>query len=144
LTVDAAVASLPRVSLSVHHLAVVVADLARAERFYVGVLGLSVVRRWDDDAGRPRSVWVALGDAGAFLAIERAGADGPTRADEAPGLHCVALGIAPDEREAWRRRLAEHGVAVERESPFTLYVRDPDHNLVGLSHHPHAAPVTAP
>jgi catechol 2,3-dioxygenase-like lactoylglutathione lyase family enzyme len=126
------------VTLRVHHVAVVVASLERAERFYSGVLGLPVVRRWDDEAGRPRSVWVALGG-DAFLAIERAGAAAPTRGDAAPGFHCLALAIATEEREAYRARLAAHGVEIERESAYTLYVRDPDQNLVGLSHHPREA-----
>ncbi|WP_437638347.1 VOC family protein [Sorangium sp. So ce315] len=123
-------------SLSVHHLAVVVRDLERAEAFYAGVLGLPVTRRWTDEAGAPRSVWLELGG-GAFLAVERAGADGPTRADAAPGWHCVALGIAPSEREAWRGRLAASGVAIERESAYSMYARDPEGNLVALSHYPH-------
>ncbi|WP_437551906.1 VOC family protein [Sorangium sp. So ce367] len=123
-------------SLSVHHLAVVVRDLVRAEAFYAGVLGLPVVRRWTDEAGAPRSVWLELGG-GAFLAVERAGAAEPMRADEAPGWHCVALGITPSEREAWRRRLAAGGVIVERESAYTMYARDPDGNVVALSHYPH-------
>jgi len=121
--------------MAVHHIAVVVADLDRAEAFYRGVLGLPVQRRFADDADRPRSVWLDLGG-GAFLAVERAAAPGPTRAGDAPGWHCVALGIQVTEREAWRARLGAAGVAVERESPYTLYVRDPDGNLVGLSHWP--------
>jgi catechol 2,3-dioxygenase-like lactoylglutathione lyase family enzyme len=124
--------------LLVHHLAVVVAELGRAEAFYAGVLGLPVLKRWEDDAGRPRSVWVALGDA--FLAIEVAASGGPRRADEAPGHHCVALAIPAAERGAWRERLRAAGHPVERESAFTLYVRDPEGNLVGLSHYPDAAP----
>ncbi|WP_437736271.1 VOC family protein [Sorangium sp. So ce1335] len=123
-------------SLSVHHLAVVVRDLDLAEAFYAGVLGLPVMRRWTDETGAPRSVWLELGG-GAFLAVERAGADGPTRADGAPGWHCVALGIAPSERDAWRRRLAASGVAIERESAYSMYARDPEGNLVALSHYPH-------
>ena len=35
-------------SLGLHHLAVVTADLARSEAFYAGVLGLPVIRRHDD------------------------------------------------------------------------------------------------
>jgi glyoxylase I family protein len=130
-------------SLHVHHLAVVAADLGRAERFYAGVLGLRVVRRWDDAAGAPRSIWLELG--GAFLAVEKAGADGPVRADAAPGWHCVALAIAPEDRATWRARLAAEGIVVERESDHTLYVRDPDRNLVGLSHWPEpCAPAPLP
>lgn len=117
-------------------MAVVVADLARAERFYCDLLGLAVVRRWDDDAGLPRSTWVSLGQA--FLAIERAAATSPTRADDAPGFHCVALAIAPSERDALAARLAAAGHPVERESAYTLYCRDPDRNLIAFSHYPDA------
>ncbi len=116
--------------MELHHLAVVVEDLGRAERFYCGVLGLSVLRRWEDERGEHRSTWISLGG-GAFLAIERAARGGPKRSDEAPGLHCVALRIPKSERESWRAR-----VEVERESPYTLYFRDPDGNLIALSHYP--------
>ncbi len=129
----------PSPALSVHHLAVVVTDLNRAETFYVEVLGLRVVRRWDDAEGRPRSLWLELGG-GAFLAVERAESAGPRRDDLAPGFHCVALGIRPDERIAWRERLERAGASVFRESVYTLYVRDPEGNIVGLSHFPDAAP----
>jgi catechol 2,3-dioxygenase-like lactoylglutathione lyase family enzyme len=120
--------------MKVHHLAVVTADLARAESFYAQVLGLRVLRHWTDAAGAPRSVWLGLGDA--FLAVERASAAAPVRAEEAPGWHCVALAIDAVERGTWRARLASAMVPIERETSFTLYIRDPDGNLVGLSHWP--------
>ena len=122
----------------VHHLAVVVSDLVASERFYGEVLGMPVVRRWADEAGAPRSVWLGL-DGGAFLAVERAGARDGGRRDEAPGWHCVALAIEKGEREAVRARLGAAGHPIERASAFTLYVRDPDGNLVALSHWPDAA-----
>lgn len=123
----------------VHHLAVVVRDLDRAERFYGGALGLAVLRRWEDDAGAPRSVWLALGG-GAFLAVEKAPPGAPAAPPGIqPGWHCVALGIARADREAWRARLLAASVPVERESAYTLYVRDPEGNLVGLSHYPDPA-----
>ncbi len=122
-------------ALAVHHLAVTVRDLARAERFYGGALGLAVQRRWDDEAGRPRSIWFSLGG-GAFLAVERAAEGAPAKPAEAPSWHCVALSIPRSEREAWRARLAAAGAPVERETAYTLYTRDPEGNLVGLSHYP--------
>jgi glyoxylase I family protein len=97
---------------------------------------LPVIRRWDDDAGGHRATWVSLGDS--FLAIERAAATGPTRADDAPGLHCVALTIAPADRDALAARLSAAGHPVERESAYTLYCRDPDRNLIAFSHYPDA------
>ena len=123
--------------LSLHHLAITVVDLTRAERFYAGVLGLPVERRWADAEGAPRSIWLGLG-AGAFLAVERVAGDVDARPIDRAGWHCVALGIAPDARGSWRARLAEAGFPVERESDFTLYVRDPEQNLVALSHYPEA------
>lgn len=125
--------------LPVHHLAVVVANLERAAEFYVGVLGLRELRRWDDAQGQLRSIWCELGG-GAFLAIERAEREEPRRDDVTPGFHCVALRIRPDEREPWRQRLTRANFDVFRESAYTLYVRDPEGNIVGLSHFPDAAP----
>lgn len=123
--------------LALHHLAIVVRDLDRAEAFYVGVLGLPVNRRWQDDHGNPRSVWVTL-DEGAVLALEKAHVNGPVRNEEAPGLHCLALRIPRADRDVWRARVISAGGSVVRESAFTLYTRDPDGNLVGLSHYPDA------
>lgn len=130
-----------------HHFAIQVRDLPAAERFYAGLLGLRVLRRWpcsDEQraAGRggERSLWLALGaaEAGGFLALEACEgepAPAPFR-DGRPGLHLLALRIGAGERAAWEARLAAAGVEVVHRSPFTLYVRDPEGNRVGLSHWP--------
>lgn len=125
----------------VHHVAIQVADLARAEAFWCELLGCAVVQRWADDAGQPRSLWVDVGGA-AFLALERVPARGdvaPPFAHPSPGAHLVALRIARADRAAWEARLTSAGVAIEKRSRYTLYVRDPDGTRVGLSHHPEPA-----
>ena len=130
----------------VHHLAIQVRDLAASERFYCDTLGLRVVRRWPaaDGAGE-RSIWVDTGD-GAFLALEATTVQTTAqRRDEAgdasappypAGLHLVALRIDAGERQAWQDRFARAGVAVYHRTAFTIYVRDPEGNRVGLSHYP--------
>ena len=120
-------------SLAVHHLAIVVPDLHEAERFYLELLELPLLRRHTDGAGRHRATWLSLGSS--FLALEL-GARGEAKRDSAPGLHCLALGIEPQARAALERRLAEAGFPKEKETAFTFYVRDPVGTLIGFSHFP--------
>jgi len=126
----------------VHHVAILVRDLPAAEAFYGGLLGLAVLRRWPVDPARPtgseRSIWLDAGE-GAFLALERTDAPGVESDSERPGLHLVALRIRAHERSVWERHLAAAGVPVYRRTDYTLYVRDPEGNRVGLSHWPDEA-----
>jgi catechol 2,3-dioxygenase-like lactoylglutathione lyase family enzyme len=124
-----------------HHLAIQCAELPRCERFYREVLGLEVIQRGADADGRERSVWLGLGD-GAILALERTSAPlpGVPWSDPRPGLHLVALRIGAGDRAAWEARLAAAGVDVVHRTRWTLYVRDPEGNRVGLSHHPDEVP----
>lgn len=125
-----------------HHLAIQVKDLARAERFYVDVLGLTVLRRWQWDDGRPgeRSVWLSVGAGEEFLALEACEAERPPAPFRDPhgGLHLLALRILPSERQQWEETLAERGVEVVHRSKWTLYLQDPEGNRIGLSHFPHS------
>ena len=124
-----------------HHLAIQCTELERCERFYREVLGLPVIQRGQDPEGRQRSVWLGLGD-GAFLALERAGEPPTPRpwGDQQAGLHLVALRIGAGERAGWEARLASAGVEVVHRSRWTIYLRDPEGNRIGLSHHPEDAP----
>jgi catechol 2,3-dioxygenase-like lactoylglutathione lyase family enzyme len=131
----------------VHHVALRVADLAKVEPFYRDVLALPVIRRWPkaEDGGvrGDRSIWLDAGD-GAFVALETttetsvATADAAAHAD-AVGPPVLALRIGADERAAWEARLQAAGVAIYHRTAFTLYVRDPEGNRIGLSHHPQTA-----
>jgi hypothetical protein len=66
----------------------------------------------------------------------------PSWKSDAPGLHLLAFAIAPGERESWRGRLSAAGHPVCGETGFTLYVRDPFGNRLGLSHYPQPAVTT--
>jgi glyoxylase I family protein len=120
---------------AVHHVAIKVVDLPRAEVFYCGLLGLPVLRRWPMDDGRERSLWLDLGG-GAFLALERADADAEPKDEVAAGMHLLALKIDAGDRAAWVGKLAAANVPVYQQTAHTLYVRDPEGNRVGLSHWP--------
>jgi hypothetical protein len=121
---------------AVHHVAIKVQDMARAERFYVQTLGLTVLRRWTAPDGQgERSLWLDLGG-GAFLALERSSNDGDALVADDPGLHLLALRIERAERAAWIERLAKAGAPVYHQTAFTIYCRDPEGNRIGLSHWP--------
>jgi catechol 2,3-dioxygenase-like lactoylglutathione lyase family enzyme len=126
-----------------HHIAVQVRDLVAAEAFYAGVLGLQVLKRWPLETGGDRSLWLDLGG-GSFLALERASAAATPPStqefqDGHAGWHLVALRISVGQRTAWEEHLARHDVSIVHRSRWTLYVRDPDGNRIGLSHHPEDA-----
>lgn len=107
------------------------------EAFYADLLGLPVVARHADGQGAPRAVWLGL-EGGGFLALERCdGASAPRPFhDTTPGLHLLALSVAPGERDALATRLAQAGFATVARTRFTFYVLDPEGNRLGLSHHP--------
>jgi glyoxylase I family protein len=110
-------------SLRIHHIALRTRDPDATERFYVSVLGLEIVAR---HAARG-SVWLDAN--GAIVMVERADGSEPSVPEGTRDL----LAFAVDDLPAWRRRFAEAGVAVEGETPHTLYVRDPDGRRVGVS-----------
>lgn len=116
--------------MRIHHIAIQVQDLERARAFYVELLGLPEVRR------QGHSIWVDAD--GALLMLERCLGDGGADAwrSERAGLHLLALRVAPAERALLMARLMEAGCAVELETDFTFYVRDPDGTRLGFSSWP--------
>lgn len=124
-------------TLGFHHLAVQVRDVQRVADFYVKTLGLAELRRFHRDDGSLRSIWVSAGESPAFLAIEAAPELIPAGV---LGYSMIALRIDANARKNVIDELARAGVTVEKQTGWTLYVRDPEGNQVGLSHHPDAAP----
>jgi catechol 2,3-dioxygenase-like lactoylglutathione lyase family enzyme len=125
-----------------HHLAIQVKDLRSAERFYVEVLGLKVLKRWPREDGEgERSVWLSVGAGEEFIALEACDAERPATPFRDPhgGLHLLALRIQVSEREAWEEKLAKLGVEIVHRTRWTLYLRDPEGNRIGLSHFPDEA-----
>ncbi len=114
----------------IHHLAIKAKDPESLAGFYRSVIGLSEQKRHQDEQGL-RSVWLELGEA--ILMIERSedGGETPPFSRDPPGLHLLALAIAPGEAPDWRRRLT-----VVRETAYTLYLADPEGNRIALSSWP--------
>jgi catechol 2,3-dioxygenase-like lactoylglutathione lyase family enzyme len=108
-------------------------DLAAAEAFYRDVLGLELIGR---EPGR--HVFFRVGASSVLLVFNAAdtlkGKVFPAHGTRGPGH--FAFGIR-DGLEAWKKRLAAHGVAVEQEATWprggrSLYFRDPAGNLVEI------------
>lgn len=121
-----------------HHVAIQVRELESVARFYRTVLGLHEQARHHRPDGTLRAIWLSMTD-GSFLALEEAGGElarAPFRSDR-PGLHLVALRIAPADRAEALARLAKHGVEVVHQTRWSVYFHDPEGNRVALSHHPH-------
>ncbi len=123
-----------------HHVAVQVRDVERVAAFYARVLGLTELRRFLREDGALRSVWLSVGGAGGFLAVESL-PEAPVGAEV--GFSMVALRIDAAARGLVLEELARAGVPVVKQTAWTLYVKDPEGNLVGLSHHPDDAEVGA-
>ena len=125
-----------------HHLAIQVRDLAAAERFYVETLGLKVAKRWPREGGPgERSVWLSVGAGEEFLALELCDAERPPTPFRDPhgGLHLLSLRILASDRAEWEQKLAALGIEIVHRTRWTLYLRDPEGNRLGLSHYPHEA-----
>ncbi|MYM18511.1 VOC family protein [Brevibacterium sp. 5221] len=127
------------------HLVLTVADIDATVRFYTEVLGMELVRF---GAGR-----LALRFGDSKINLHEAGREvEPHALRPTPGSADLCLVLAGEPSEALagaRARLAEHRVAIElgpvertgaRGGIESLYVRDPDANLIELSVYPAAAP----
>jgi catechol 2,3-dioxygenase-like lactoylglutathione lyase family enzyme len=119
--------------LGVHETILYANDLAAAEAFYGGALGLRALPRSGD-----RGVVLDLGNDAVLIVFDAAKTalahpEVPSHGANGPGH--VALRI--DDLEGWRARLQALGVAIEREVSWprggrSIYLRDPAGNSVEL------------
>jgi glyoxylase I family protein len=122
------------VPLGFHHVAIKVREVEAVAAFYREALSLPELQRWASPNGALRSIWLAAtagqGAEGGFLAVEA------TELGERPSHSIVALRIAVAQRAALVQALSARGIAVVRETDWSIFVLDPSGNTVGLSHHP--------
>ena len=109
--------------MRVHHIALRTGDVEALVRFYGSTLGLDVIRR----GGQAGSVWLDAG--GTIVMIERADEAEPT----VPAGTMELVAFAVQDKEGWRERLKAASVAIESETAYTLYFRDPDGRRVAVS-----------
>jgi catechol 2,3-dioxygenase-like lactoylglutathione lyase family enzyme len=125
-------------ALGFHHVALHVHDVERVAAFYADVLGLREIERHFRPDGVLRSIWLSASAEGpahdGFLAVEKAWVKEPVAST---GFSMVAFRVDPQSRRSLEARLAEKGIAIEKMTQWTIYVRDPEGHRVGLSHHPH-------
>jgi glyoxylase I family protein len=123
--------------LGFHHLAVQARDVERVASFYREILGFPERARHHRPDGALRSIWLEV-PGGGFLAVEHCVGQIVEEGfrTSRPGWLLLALRIDREERGRVRQALGEAGVGVEHETRWTLYVRDPEGNRIGLSHHP--------
>jgi len=110
-----------------------VADLDRAERFYRDVMGLKQIGKESD-----RHVFFRVGTGVLLLFYaERTRRSSTLPPHGADGEIHVCFTVAPDEYDAWRRRVRDRQVAVQKEITWpvgrSFYFRDPDGNLLELA-----------
>ena len=115
--------------LGIRHVALYVADLAAAERFWTDVMGYAV--EWRPD---PDNVYLVGGRDN--LALHRGEPTAGGRLDH------IGLAVpAPADVDAWAAHLAAHGVTVEkppkthRDGSRSLYLRGPEGLLIQMIHH---------
>ncbi|WP_417515713.1 VOC family protein [Minwuia sp.] len=114
------------------HVVLKVRNLARAEAFYHGLLGMPVATRWAERG----MTFFTLGNHHDF-AIAAVGDDAPAAPGLSPGLAHIAfkVGDSLDDLRAVKREMDSAGIPqrpVDHGVSQSLYVSDPDGNVVEL------------
>ena len=125
----------PPPTRGIRHIALWFDDLARAERFYVDVLGYVVEWRPDDV-----DLYLTRGEDN--LALHRRKQPLGERPKDTALDHFGLLVDRADDVHAWASWLKEHRVALDteprthRDGATSFYLRDPEGNRIQIIHHP--------
>ena len=124
----------PSSSLGLRHVALNVSDVAACERFYVGLLGMQVEWRPDDD-----NVYLTSGHDN--LALHRIAK--PAGPDDVQRLDHVGFFIAtPEQVDDWYDFLVANDVVIvaeprtHRDGARSFYCRDPEGVVLQVIYHP--------
>lgn len=134
----------PHLSLrGLRHLALRVTDMARARKFYQGLLGMTVV--WEPD---PENVYLTSGCDN--LALHVMPKEEAAVFDASKGQAMDHLGFiveSPDAVERYERRMREAGVRIvkpfkrHRDGSSSFYMADPDGNVIQILYEPQISPL---
>ncbi len=120
-------------AVRIGHVHLTVSDLARAERFYCGILGFSVTQRWGDQA-----LFLATGGYHHHIGLNIWAGRGTTPPPAGhTGLYHVAI-VYPSRRALLaaylRLRAARHPIdgAADHGVSEAIYLQDPDRNGVEM------------
>ena len=124
----------PEPTLGMHHLALIVQDMAASTRFYRDLLGMVVEWRPDEE-----NVYLTSGNDN--LALHKA-PSGFTMQSHQRLDHLGFILRAPEDVDQWYEFLASSGVVVKnkprthRDGARSFYCEDPDGNVVQMIFHP--------
>ena len=125
--------------LGMHHVALHVADMAEARRFYVDIMGYTV--EWEPDAD---NLYLTMGSDNLALHKGDTGGTGAQRLDHVGLIVEQAADVA-----AWESYLRHHQVEIlaatrtHRDGATSCYVRDFCGAALQIIHHPPIAPTLA-
>ncbi|WP_112874742.1 VOC family protein [Paracoccus endophyticus] len=119
-------------------------DLAAAEAFWTGVMGLAVIARvpgrhvFFRTADSPRSQVLLVFDAHATVRPPAPDARLPVPPHGAVGPGHACLAAAPETLDDWRAHLESRGIAIEADFRWpngarSIYLRDPAGNSIELA-----------
>ena len=112
--------------------ALYVDDLERSSRFYRDLFGFDVL------VANERMQALAVAGKHVLLLFKKGASKNHEIPHDGDGQDHMAFSIPVADLEAWKRRLAEHEIAIENLTQWerggqSIYFRDPDHHSIELA-----------